>query len=184
MLDAQPDSMADARVRTLQIIVTALALGVMLFLALVLFLGLGKEMRVDDRQPIITYVALACGLAAFVAGPVVSFFVAIASRGKLAAGLGRPDAPAPTPADPSAEQRLKERIMGIFVAKIIIAAAIFEGAALFRCVAYMLDGNRLSAILAAILTAAILMEIPSRDRAKRWLVDQRRLVEQDRVSSV
>ncbi len=185
MLDAQPDSMAEARVRTLQFIVAALAMGVILFLALVLFLGLGKETPADDtdRQPIITYVALAYGLAAFVAGPVVSTVIATASRRKLAAGQPRPDAPAPTTADPAAGRSLTEGLTGIFVVKTIIAAAVYEGAALFLCVAYMLDCNPLSAILAALLAVGILMQIPTRDRAQRWLDDQRRQVEQDQVSS-
>jgi len=186
MLDAQSDSMADARVRTLQIIVAALAMGVMLFLALVLFLGLGKEPPVEERQPIITYIALAYGLAAFVAGPLLSTVIATSSRRKLAAGQARPDAPAPTTGrpEPAAGRGLTQGLTGIFVVKTIIAAAIYEGAALFLCVAYMLDGNRLSAILAALLAAGILMQVPTRDRAQRWLDEQRRLAEQDPVSSV
>ncbi len=151
-----------------------------------LFLALDQPAPADDtdRQPIITYVALAYGLAAFVAGPLLSTVIATSSRRKLAAGQVRPDAPAPAPAAAVAGRGLTEGLTGIFVVKTIIAAAVYEGAALFLCVAYMLDCNILSAILAALLAVGILMQIPTRDRAQRWLDDQRRQVEQDPESSV
>lgn len=181
--ETDQNSFPPARVRMLQIIVATLAFGVLIFLAIVLVIPIDIDRGADEegKPPFITYIAMAYGGAALLAGPIIATIMTTAGRRKLAGGTHPPDSPASTTSpSPSTSRSCTDGLIVLYVSKTIVAAAVYEAAALFLCVAYMLEHHTLSAILAGILAAGLLVQIPTQDRAQRWLDEQTRQLEHDR----
>ena len=178
MFDAEPDPLLAKRVRTLQIIVAAMALGVLVFLAIVLVVPAEHTGPAEpgDPLPIVTTLALAEGLAAFFIGPLLSGVVVTIGRRKLAASApsSGPTTSTGLASRPATSQGDADKLMGLYTTKTLIGAAIYEAAALFLCAAYLVEHNRLVPILAALLAAGLLVQIPTHDRVQQWLDEQRR----------
>ncbi|MBN2560784.1 MAG: hypothetical protein JXQ75_07635 [Phycisphaerae bacterium] len=176
MLDSDRPLVSAAQVRTLQIIVAAMALGALAFMAIVFLMPVQpwSDLSQDDRRPIVTYVAVACGMAALFVGPFIAAKVAAAGRRKLARAEHQadPTTSAEDASDQELPHSLASRLMPLFSVKAIVAAAIDEGAALFLCVAYIMDHNKLSLIFALLLVVGLLIQFPTREQAQRWLADQ------------
>ena len=169
----------------MQIIVVALAVGVVAFLLIAPALPLATEAQGDDKTvpPIITYVAIAHGLAALPIASLVSTLVVKSARRRIAAGspaFGGLGTPEKTAEDGAAGPPGSNALLPVYVSKVIVAVAIPEGAAMFLAVAYMLDRSPIAVILAAVLAAAILLQSPTGDRARQWLEEQGRLVADER----
>lgn len=179
MFDADQSPVLAARLRTLQIIVAAMALGVLAFLVIVLLLPRDDP---GDRLPIISYIAVAYGVLACLAVSPITKAVVNSARRKIAREASA--APGPTAQADATDGEFQKtdlgKLVGLLAIKTLVNGAVYEGAALFLCVAYLLDHGPLSALLAALLAAGVLAQMPTRDRAQRWLDDQRRQLEQER----
>ena len=62
----------------------------------------------------------------------------------------------------------------------IVGAALLEGAAFANLVAFMLEGQVYSLILAALMLVGILLAIPTRRRVEDWLEVQSRRIQEFR----
>ncbi len=179
MFDADQDPALAARLRPLQIIVVAMALGVLAFLLVALLL---PRDATDERLPIISYIAIGYGLLACLAVSPITKAVVSSARRKIAreAPATAGDANKGDAGEAEFAKSDLGKLVGLLAVKTLVNGAVYEGAALFLCVAYILDHGPLTALLAVLLAAGVLSQTPTRDRAHRWLDDQRRQLEQER----
>lgn len=146
--------------RTLQIIVCALAGGVLSFLAAVIFIGSQNPPAASPDAPIITYCAFAmaiiCGFASLVVPNLVSCRAhqSLADGGLSQWGLVKnlPNA---------AELGEVAPLAAIYQTRTIIGAALCEGAAFFACVAYLMEHQRPVLTLAVVLILILARHIPT-----------------------
>ncbi len=172
--------------RTCQIIVAALIMGVVSFLAIiVLFLpaqglmvaapggGAPGPAPADSALPLITYIAVAMGLADLALSFVIPSFSVIKARREIA-------------------QRGASKIKGddtgalaqVYQTQLIIGAAMLEGGAFFAAIAYMLERNPIALGMALVLLVVLAALFPIRDRISTWLDHQLGLLREERQSTV
>jgi hypothetical protein len=140
-------------IRTGQIVVGALALGVLNFTAVVLFISLGSQQGHAD-PPVITYAAT--GFAALAA--IASFGIPLVLVGPMrqtavsneAAGDGTPGR--------------ARALANMYLTMTIIRCAILEGAAFFCLISYMLERNPTSMVVGSVLFVLLLLQLPTSSR--------------------
>ena len=184
MSDADQSVIPAGSVRSLQILLTCMVAGALVFL-IVTFILPGRPLRPPvegDQRPLLSYIALFYGIFAIFAGKLIPGLVTSASLRRLAcvpqlphASDGSEDAAAAL-----ASGGIRLGLTGIFTARTIIGAAIDEGAALFLCVAFLIEGLPACAALAGILILALLLRMPSQSRADQWLDEQLRQLGEER----
>ena len=153
---------------TLQVIVGAMAVGVLMFVGVVFFLSSQNAQAAAASDPIITYVAI--GMAVFVAiawmivpGTVVGRMrQSVIERDVANWGLVRNI--------PNVEELGDVApLAAIYQTRTIIGAALFEGAAFLATVAYMIEHQRLALFVAGVLFLMILGQIPTVSRLEDWV---------------
>jgi hypothetical protein len=186
MLDFDRREVVSARLRAAQIIVAAMVIGALAFLAVVHFLvppnATGGSAARQSAIPIITYAAMAYAVTAIILGPIFATLMTTSTRRRLAKALP-PEALRQAGSDDKAKRLAEAVVSGLsalFLGKTIVNAALFEGGALFLGVAYMLERKPLVAVMAAILIVGLLSLVPTRDRANRWMDEQLRMLEEER----
>jgi hypothetical protein len=166
MSQTAPEPGPEARVRTMQIIVMALAAGLLMFFVLALFLRGQGQFGPPPDVPVISYVMIAFAAVDSIASAVVPGISLAAARRKLAEEPRRPEG------DPS------PRWYGLCQTILILRIALLEGAAFGLLVAYLLEGRLWTALLALVLLAAVAAHFPTRSRVDAWVERQRSLAEQ------
>lgn len=156
---------------TLQIIVGALAGGVLMFLAIVIFIGSQNPARATPDIPLITYIAYSmaavCAILSFV---VPNFVVARARKSLVAGDVARWGLVKNLP---NVEQ-LGEiaPLAAIYQTRTIIGAALCEGAAFMACVAYLIEHQRPMLFVAGLLLLLILRFVPTPSRLESWIENE------------
>ncbi len=162
LTDIQRDYLAKA-VRTMQIIVAALAMGVIMFMAVVLTM-LDK---IAARDPFITYIALGFAVLMFAGWIIVPGIVATQAR-RAMAGLPR-------------DADIVGQLAGVFQTRLIIASAMLEGAAFFNLIASMLEGQYVGLVTAVVLLLIIISQFPTRHRLEVWITHELENIDHMRV---
>lgn len=164
---------------TLQIIVGALAAGVLMFLAIVMYLSSQKRAAAAPETPIITYaaygMAAVCGIASFIVPNLVvtgarkSLIAGDVSQWGLVKNL------------PNVDQLGEVApLAAIYQTRAIIGAALCEGAAFFACVAYLIEHQRSMLIVAGVLLVLILRYVPTPSRLESWIESEMTTIQQMR----
>jgi hypothetical protein len=163
--------------RTMQIIVGALAGGVVMFFVAVLVITSDNPPKPPDT-PILSYMAVAAALAAIL---VATLFPGLVLRSQRQAILnGKPALEAgPKGGQPlsEAEQQLMP-FLGGYQTALIIRSAILEGAAFFCLIAYMQEGQLWSLVCAGVLLLFVLAGMPTRSRVEDAVERERRAIEE------
>jgi len=165
--------------RMAQIIVGSLAMGLLVFLAIVLFVieptgpPAGPERANPLGLPLLTLVATVFGTV----GLVLSFLAPglMISNGLKQIAERPPGDPAPTDPwneGPTLPANDVGALLPLYQTQLIIASALTEGAAFFALIAYMIERHPLALGLAALLIAVLLSRFPTLDRVHGWLDDQ------------
>jgi hypothetical protein len=148
MTQAESDSVSEAMLRTMQIIIGALVGGVVAFSAVALIVhGQQRLEPPADSMPQVSFVAVGFALAILAARALVVPAIAKSARNKLA-----------SQSDVTTKQ-LVER----FMLRTIIGAALLEGSALFFLVTFMIEGQwwtLAGGLVMAVLLA--LLQFPTR----------------------
>jgi hypothetical protein len=151
-------------VRTMQIIVAALLLGVVNFAAIAVFIPMNGRQDAQN-QAFLTYLAVGAAVCAIVAlliapmvmlGPLRRSF----SGDSQATGI-RP-------------------IAQVYQTLLIIRAAILEGAIFFCLVSYMLERQAISLAAAGVLLLLLLAQFPTLSRVAAWVENELAVAEQTR----
>jgi len=185
-------------IRTCQIIVGALIMGVVTFLAIALFVtqvgvnpaqalpgegagGAAIAAAGNSSLPVITYLAVAVGLMDLVLSFVVPKMNADRARRQMA--LEGPSAI--TKGGPTEPKQLYPagytgKLALIYQTQLIIFAGMREGAAFFATIAYMVERNPLALATAIVLLGALAARFPTSDRINAWLDRQLALLQEER----
>ena len=154
-------------VRTLQIIVFAMATGLAIFAGVAFSIG---EQNTDN-PPTMSYVAavVAAGmfLARFVIGPSV---VAAQRRQIPREGWSGLD---------SAGRFSK--LFPVLQTKTIVENAIVEAAGFLAGVAYLVEGQIWTLVILAACAVIILMSVPTLGRIEEWIDDQTQIIESEMI---
>jgi drug/metabolite transporter (DMT)-like permease len=163
--------------RTMQIIVGALAGGVLSFFGVALVLT-QQQAGPLPAEPMLTYIAI---VGAFVALVMAMIFPGIVIRNQRQAILaGKPTLKAGSiggPPLPEAERELGPLVAGYQTA-LIIRGALLEGAASFCLVAYLLEGQSLGLVGAGVLLLFLLGAFPTRSKVEDAIEGERTTIEQ------
>jgi len=196
-----PDTLRPT-IRTCQIIVGAMIMGVVTLLVMVLVVipplmnpapGLAGEgaggaaiaARGNSSLPVITYLAVAVGLMNLVLAFVVPKMNADRARRQLA----REGSTAIAKGDPSEPKQLYPagytgKLVPLYQTQLIIGAAILEGGAFFTAIAYMLERNPLALVAAVVLLGTLAALFPTSDRVNAWLDRQLGLLQEEMQSAI
>mgnify|MGYP001260938337 FL=1 len=153
--------------QTMQMIVGALAGGVLSFLGVVLVLGQQQPGPPPD-QPMLTYMSIVATFVAIVMAMIIPGVVIRNQRQAILAGKPKP---------PEAARELGPLVAGYQTA-IIIRRALVEGAAFFCLVAYMLERQSLSLVGAGVLLVFLLGGFPTRSKLEDAIENERTTIEQ------
>ena len=181
-----PDSIEPVT-RTCQIIVGALVMGVLTFLAIVVFLNVGPgnpaagpgiggaalPLPGGGSLPLMTALAVVLGII----GLVMSFTVPHVFVAGTRRTIAREVPPATTPHKPSEPALVYPagdtgRLLPVYTTQLILGAAINEGMAFFAAIAYMLERHPVALGTAIVLLGGLIARFPTADRVNAWLDQQ------------
>jgi hypothetical protein len=196
-----PDALQPT-IRTCQIIIGAMIMGVVTLLAITLFVtqvgvnpapalpgegagGAAIAAPGDSSLPVITYLAVASGLIVLVLSFVVPKVNVAQARRRMA--LEGPTAT--TEVGPSEPKQLYPasytgKLALIYQTQLIIGAGMREGAAFFATIAYMVERNPLALATAIVLLGALAARFPTADRINAWLDRQLGLLQEERQTAI
>lgn len=157
MLDESQREQLKPLVRVMQIIVGALAIGIVNFEFVALWIVMsGEDPAVNP--PRMTYAAIGAAVIAFFASALLPMFLAGPMKRQIAT------AQAVTGAKPDLR-----RYVGVYQTLLIIRCAILEGAAFFCLVGFMVEHHIAGPIAATLLLLAILVQFPTLSRLESWI---------------
>jgi hypothetical protein len=176
MEDKNVDRIAGV-VWTLQIIVPALAGGLLVFTLVAFFVQRGQA-KPGNAAVFLSLSGAAFAVAAIFARFLVPALMVRSGCQRIARGVRDPSAVW------TAEQALRstdsEQLLAVFSAKTIVSGAILESAGFFNPIAYITEGQGYSLVLALILLVGILIGIPTRRGLESWLEQQQRRIQEIR----
>ena len=161
----------------MQIIVFALTMGLISFLGIVCFLTWGG-MRGDLASvPLLTLIGLVlAGVLTVARGIVLQVMVATARRdirrGMPDAGRGKSSAEL---ADDAADQ-----LVGFYQTRMIVGAALLEGAAFFLLTVLLLERSPWSLIAAVVMILGVAAHFPTQRSVAEWVEQQTSRMEEER----
>jgi choline-glycine betaine transporter len=179
------DSMLGPMVRTMQIIIVALTLGLVVFLGIVLFLREQPKpappqpaAKPAQALPVISYAALAFAVMAVPMSLLIPSVVVKNGRKQIARGTWTPPVQG-TGTFPQGPFGNTVRLAAVYQTSLIVGAALNEGPAFFALIAYLLE--RLPAILgvAVLLILGVAARFPTRARVEQWIDAQKELLIQE-----
>ena len=164
--------------RTLQIVVGAMAAGVLTFLVVALVINSGRAVQ-PPEMPMLTYLAIAAAPAAILLATLFPGIVLRSHREAVLQGgqISPPTDSVSTAQVVAASESIQTFFSGYQMAH-IIRSAILEGAAFFATATYLLEGLWWSLVVAVVLLLYILAGFPTRSRAEDAVERERRAVEE------
>ena len=177
MSQTPPQPGPEAQVRTMQISVGAQAVALLTFFVVALFMRSQGQLAPPPEVPVVSYTmvlftATVCLAAAFVPGISLA-----AGRRRLA------EEESAQPAKPGElEGEASMRWYGLRQTNLIMRTALFEGAAFGLLVAYLVEGQLWTALLALLFLPVILLHLPTRAAVEAWVERQRELAQQEQGS--
>ena len=165
MLDEKSRQQIAPAVRTAQIILGALAAGVLTFAVLVLVVFKGEP----QANNTLTTVAVAFGVVDLVLSFLVPSLVAANARRRIADGTWQASQNQGPLPDTDAG-----KLAMVYQTKMIIGAALLEGGCFLALYAYMSEGHWPGLTVAALLLICLLAHFPTSDRMETWIDEQLR----------
>ena len=172
MLSQAQRSQLAGQLVTMRILVGAMAAGVLVFLVLALAMASGRP----DPESRISHGAVLVACLAAIACAIVPRLV---TRSLLSAAAHGQAGQSAEPGGPAPEgQSAVGPLLGLYQTRLLVSAAILEGAALLNIVAYVLEKQPLSIAVAVILLLLMLVQFPSQRRVEDWVTRQLQDIDQ------
>lgn len=168
--EPQREQLAPA-VRTMQIIVGALAFGLLNFMGVVVFVIRPADKGPAPDEMVLTYVSV--GLAAM--SVLLSFVVPIALAGQLRKTVGL--LPSQTGRSRAIEDANLAPLLQMHQTLLIIRCAILEGAGFFNLVAHIIERHKITLAAAGVLLFIMMTQFPTRSRVEGWVENELALAE-------
>ena len=145
-----------ARLLTMRIIIGALVMGVLTFSAVAVVVRAQGNMRPPPAVPVISYVAAGQGVLMLVLQAIVPAAIVAGGRKAIPPGAGT------------------DGWLGLYMTRMIVGAALLEGAAFTFLMGYMVEGPPW-ALAGGVAFAALILILyyPTLDRIERWAEAQR-----------
>ena len=159
----------------MQIIVGALAAGVVSFFVVVLVIKQPQAPLAGDR--LLTYLSVAAGLVAVVVALILPGVIVRNNRQAVLDGKATASTPERAPPLPEELREVGSLAAGYQTA-LIVRSALLEGAAFFALVAFMLEQQTLSLVVAGALLIFMLSGFPTRSKLEDAIDSDRRTLEQ------
>jgi hypothetical protein len=166
--------------RVMQIVVAAMFIGVATFLCIAIVVRSDTGPPTNEPSQLLTFVGVGAAVLAFAANLIVPSAVIKQSRSKLAAGTF-----ASAPSGPF--QKLIEKLgdagalCNVYQTKMIIGAALWEGAAFFNIIAFLLEGRPIALVPVGAALLAIALKFPTASRLAEWVNSQLRLIAEEKL---
>ena len=170
MSQAPDEIVLDQRIRTMQIIIGALVGGVLSF-AVIAFV-VRSSMTETAGTRIISIMAIVVALVCAVATLIVPKSIAAQSIQKLALSRPKEDMESSAARQPSFSGGMLDWL-AIYQTRMLVHAALLEGAAFFLLIAYLVEGMILDPLVAAFYLAALATLFPTRKKIERWIEEQK-----------
>jgi hypothetical protein len=164
--------------RTLQIIVAALASGLAMFFVVVVFIASAGQKGVGAGSLLITYVAIGAAFFAMSVALVLPGVIAGKQRQAIASGKAALTSQLRHALPPSAEFRDLGSLVVAYHTRVIIYGTLLEGAGFFNLVAYMIERQTASLVIASFLLLMILSQFPTTSRLENWIENEMRTIDQ------
>jgi hypothetical protein len=165
----------------LQIIIPALVMGCLFFLAVVTFM---PPLGPAPLAALMGYVGLGFVLAALIAREIAVRGIVGRGRRRIRAGTFPPLANSPVPGLNSQEFLARTGDAGllysVYQARMITGAAILEGAAFLMLSLFMIGRQPWTVALAIALIAGVALHFPTRASVCQWIEQQLRLMSEER----
>jgi hypothetical protein len=182
-MNATEDLVIAGRRRVMQIIASALLIGVTAFLAIVLHLvhvqNQGRGTAVPQELPLVSL--MGAGFLVIVA--VVSFVVpaGIVRSNLLAIAEGTwKGAPQRGIEEPATDSG---KLLAVYLTALIVGLALLEGASFFNCIAYLLEAQPFTLGCVGVGVVLMLARFPTEGRVRHWLEDHQEQLAQARRES-
>ncbi len=196
MPDMNDPDVLEPITRNCQIIVSALIMGVTIFLLITLFLvptainpgpapaagGPGAPnmpQLAGPGVPLLTYLAVGMGVAGLVLSLIIPIVIVTSARRKIAKGTWTPMS------DPSRSGKIYPagdtgKLAVVYQTQLIIGSALCEGMAFFATIAYMLERSPLALSMALFLIASLAVRMPTRNYVNAWIDQQQSMLQTER----
>ena len=158
----QPSIDHPGQIRTVQIITFALMQGVVVFGAVAFFISRDKP----KTDGFLVWIALGLAVVAVVIRSIIGGFL----NGALSSGMDR------TVWDELPSQKQNSRLIGQFQTKHIVECALLEGAAFLNLIAYIMERNIISIIVAGVLLMLIMISFPGGSKIDHWAENQKQMI--------
>ena len=149
--------------RTMQIIVGALALGIINFLLVVVFVIRPQGQGAPVGQPLLTYLAVGGAALAVIA----SFIVPVVLAGSMRKTT--PDSSVDSKTAGAIEDSNILPLVQMYQTLLIIKCAILEGAAFFCLISHMIERQTITLVTTGVLLLVLLAQFPTRSRVEAWI---------------
>jgi hypothetical protein len=169
------DVIAEQRLRVMRIIVAALVIGAANFLVIAVYLQESGQMPPPDQEVLSYHVGIPYAIALLVAHFMIPSLMATAHRRRMA----RTQSMANTPEKQSGSSANLGPWYNFYQTRLIVGAAMLEGAALYFVIAYLLEGTAFSLAAAGCFILGIAVKFPTRDRVERWIGHQQELLQEE-----
>lgn len=175
MLTAPQRAYLAVIVRTMQIVVLAMAAGVTVFGVVTVVVNANAPAGGNRAETLIAYLAAALAGVAIVASIVVPAILANAARQRII--TGKPPARTFSFSFPPEIGEIGP-LAAAYQTRLIVASAILEGAAFFNLIAYVIAGQTFNLVAAAVMLVALLSLLPTRARLEDWIENQLTIITQ------
>jgi uncharacterized membrane protein (DUF485 family) len=179
MLDQRREALRP-QVRVMQIIVAAMAMGVITFGVIVL----AVIVKPEQLQPIagpVTYAAIALAITSLGMSVVLPRIIVATARRKIAQGNWQPPPQHTAAAEALTELGVDGQLVMVYQTAMIIGAALLEGPAFVGLIATIIEKSSLGLGVSAVCLMLLLARFPTIGRLENWLDGQRRALEADRM---
>lgn len=163
--------------RTLQIIVLALMLGVVTFFVISLIVSQTREPRAPGTQPLLSW--LACGFFALQI-PIWWFLPPVIARNQIAGIAQGKWPPAGMQVDSDSDVA---KLLAVYQTGTIISAALMEGVAFFGLIAFLVEGEMIALVAAGGAFLFLGATFPTQVKLRQWLEAHDPMLEEARKTS-
>jgi hypothetical protein len=170
-------------IRVMQVIVVAMTGGCLMFAVVAILLNLQDgPMAAQPGSPIVTYIALAVMVSMLIAFVVARAVLNGQARRSLLTIADREldDSSDPCPRALPESSEVVRILLGAFQTRLLMGAALLEGAAFFLLISYLLEGSPLALASALFLILGIALQFPTQSRVAGWIEKQLQSIHNER----
>jgi len=175
MSHEQTPQQLDQMVKVMRIIILALTMGVVAFGGVTFLI---QNQPSGGGQILIAWVAAGVAVMNLLMRQVMGTVLSASARKQIAAGTWQ--SPQKNSVRMPENATAADRLLMSFQTRLIVRAALLEGAAFFNLIAFMIERQTWSFGIAGALAAINLSTFPSRDSVLYWIRQQLELMELER----